>query len=313
MPHTHLTQAERYCIQEFLVMGWPVAAIATVLDRDRSTIWRELRRNRNARQQYEGHHAHGLARRRRSTARRNQRFTAEDWACVDVCLEHEWSPEQVSLRFAALDILRISHTTIYTRLHARRREADSLWPHLRQGHRQRRRRPGSRRRPSVRGPSIRLRPRAVERRNEQGHWEIDTIVGSDRACGLVTAVERVTGLVLIGKLDALTAEQLTARLVWLLRRQGGAVRSLTMDNGPEMSGWRRLHTALGASCYFGDPYCAWQRGTNENTNGLIRQYFPKGMSLQAVTQRDCDAVAARLNSRPRKRLGGFTPEECYAS
>lgn len=313
MPHTHLTQAERYCIQEFLTLGWPEAAIAEVLGRHRTTIWREVRRNRNYRNRYEGSRAHCLALERRSVSRRNQRFTADDWACVDVCLAQQWSPEQVSLRFAALDILRISPTMIYNRLHAHRRQADSLWHHLRQGHRQRRRRPGSLPRPSVRGPSIRLRPRSVDRRQKLGHWEVDTVVGTDRECGLVTAVERVTGLVLIGKLAALTAEELATRLLWLLRRQGGAVRSLTMDNGPEMSGWRRLEAGLGAACYFSDPYCAWQRGTNENTNGLIRQYFPKGTSLKAVTQRDCDAVAALLNTRPRKRLNGFTPEECYAS
>ena len=138
------------------------------------------------------------------------------------------------------------------------------------------------------------------------------MLGDDRQHALVTAVERVTGRVAIGKLEALTADELTRRLIWLLRRQPLPVRSLTMDNGPEMSGWRRLTAALGAPCYFTDPYCAWQRGTNENTNGLIRQYFPKGISLKGVTQRDCDAVADLLNSRPRKRLGGFTPEECYA-
>jgi IS30 family transposase len=117
MPHTHLTQAERYCIQEFVVMGWPLAAIAEVLERDRTTIWREVQRNRNHRNRYEGHHAQGLAVALRSVARQNQRVTAADWACVRVCLEQDWSPEQVSLRFAALGILRISHTTIYSRLH----------------------------------------------------------------------------------------------------------------------------------------------------------------------------------------------------
>jgi transposase, IS30 family len=313
MPHTHLTLPERYCIQEFREMGWPLAAIAQVLGRDRSTIWREVQRNRNHRQRYEGHHAQSLAVARRSAARRNRRFTSDDWACVKVCLEQDWSPEQINLRFAVLDILRISHTTIYARLHQERRDPGSLWPHLRQGHRQRRRRAGSARPPSVRGPSIRLRPRRVERRQEVGHWEIDTVLGDDRQHALVTAAERVTGQVAIGKLRALTAAELTRRLIWLLQRQRLPVLSLTMDNGPEMSGWRQISVALGAPCYFTDPYCAWQRGTNENTNGLIRQYFLKGASLRDVTQRHCDAVTARLNARPRKRLGGFTPEEYYAS
>lgn len=312
MPHTHLTQPERYCIQEFLVMGWPQVAIAAVLGRHRSTIWREVQRNRNYRRRYEGHHAQLLAEERRSVSRRNRRFTVDDWECVRVCLEQDWSPEQVSIRFAALDLLRISHTTIYNYLHQERRQLHSLWPHLRQGHRQRRRRGGARP-PSVRGPSIRERPRRIDRRTEVGHWEIDTVFGDDREHALVTAVERVSKRVAIGKLTAVTAELLTDRVSWLLRRQPLPVRSLTMDNGPEMAGWRRLSAILKAPCYFTDPYCAWQRGINENTNGLIRQYFPKGHSLKAVTQRDCDAVADLLNSRPRKGLGGFTPEECYGT
>jgi len=312
MPHTHLTQAERYCIQEFLVMGWPLAAIAAVLERDRTTVWREVRRNRNHRDYYEGHHAECLASARRRIARRNQRFTADDWACVRVCLEQDWSPEQISLRFAAVGLLRISHTTIYARLHHERRQPSSLWPHLRQGHRQRRQRPSRASRLSVRGPSIRLRPPKIERREEIGHWEIDTMVGSDRQHALMTAVERATGAVVIGKLAARTAHTLTTRLIPLLRRQPHPIRSVTMDHGPEMSGWRRLQAAPGAPCYFTDPYSAWQRGTNENTHGLIRQYFPKGTSLKGITQGDCNAVADRLNTRPRKRLGGFTLEECYA-
>ncbi|HWA56737.1 MAG TPA: IS30 family transposase [Gemmatimonadales bacterium] len=312
MPHTHLTQPERYCIQEFLVMGWPLAAIAEVLDRDRSTIWREVQRNRNHRDRYEGHHAQCLAEERRSVSRRNRRFTADDWECVRVCLKQDWSPEQVSIRFAALDLLRISHTTIYNYLHQERRQLHSLWPHLRQGHRQRRRRGGARP-PSIRGPSIRHRPRRIDQRTEVGHWEIDTVYGADREQALVTAVERVSMRVAIGKLRAVRAEQLTDRVIWLLRRQPLPVLSLTMDNGPEMAGWRRLSAILQVPCYFTDPYSAWQRGSNENMNGLIRQYFPKGVSLHEVTQRDCDAVADLLNSRPRKGLGGFTPEECYGT
>lgn len=313
MPRTHLTLSERYCIQDFLVMRWPVAAIAAMLGRDRTTIWREIRRNRNHRNRYEGHHAHNLAVGRRQLPRRNLHLTAEDWACVRACLEQDWSPEQISLRFAALGILSISTTTIYLRLHRERRTAMSLWPHLRQGHRQRRRRPGRRPQPSTRGPSIHTRPPAVEQREEIGHWEVDTMVGEDHHGAVVTAVERATGKVLIGKLAALTADELVRRLVWLLRGESVPIRSLTMDNGSEMSGWRRLEAALSTRCYFSDPYCAWQRGTNENTNGLIRQYFLKGASLKDVTQRECTEVTNRLNARPRKRLGGFTPEECYGS
>jgi transposase, IS30 family len=311
MPGTHLTQAERYCLQEFLRLGYPLSAIGAILGRDRTTLWREVERNRNYRGAYEGHHANCLARDRRSFARRNRRLTADDWACVRVCLEQEWSPRQIAERFATFGILRISASSIYAWLHRTRRHPHSLWKQLRQGHRQRRRRAGQQRRPSVRGPSIRTRPVAIERRDEVGHWELDTMVGTERTCGILTAVERVTGWVVIGKLEALTAEALTARAIQLLRDQPHPVRSLTMDNGPEMSGWRRLQVALHAPCFFTDPYSAWQRGTNENTNGLIRQYIPKKTSMAQLTQRDCTYIANRLNTRPRERLGWLTPEECY--
>jgi IS30 family transposase len=311
MPNTHLTLAERYCLQEFLRLGFPLAAIAAVLGRCRTTLWREVQRNRNYRGTYEGHHANCLARDRRTVARRNRRFTAEDWACVRVGLEQGWSPEQIAERFAAFDILRISASSIYAWLHRERRRPESSWIHLRQGHRQRRRCAGRQRRPSVRGPSIRERPAAIERRDETGHWELDTMVGTERTCGLFTAAERATGWVVIGKLEALTADAFTARAIQLLRGQPHPIRSLTMDNGPEMSGWRHLQTALNAACYFTDPYSAWQRGTNENTNGLIRQYVPKKTPMAHLTQRDCNWIANRLNTRPRKRLGWLTPEECY--
>lgn len=311
MPNTHLTEAERYCIQDFLVFGWPLAAIAEALGRDRTTIWREVQRNRNYRARYEGHHAHLQAKARRSTARRNRRFTADDWACVRVCLEQEWSPQQIAERFAAFGILQISASSIYAWLHRERRQPDSLWSQLRQGHRQRRRQAGRQRRPSVRGPSIRERPAVVEQRQELGHWELDTMVGTERTCGILTAVERVTGWVVIGKLETLTAEAFAARVIQLLRDQPHPIRSLTMDNGPEMAGFRRLQAALDTRCYFTDPYSAWQKGTNENTNGLIRQYLPKRTPMAHVTQRDCTWIANRLNTRPRRRLGWLTPEECY--
>ena len=312
MPNTHLTQAERYCLQDFLRLGWPLAAIAAVLERDRTTIWREVRRNRNYRGGYESHFAHRQAVARRSYARRNRRLTTDDWACVRVCLEQQWSPEQIAERFRTLGILRISASSIYAWLHRERRRPHSLWKQLRQGHRQRRRQAGRRRRPAVRGPSIRERPKAVERRHDLGHWELDTMVGTERTCGLLTAVERATGWVVIGKLETLTAEAFTARAIQLLRDQPHPIRSLTMDNGPEMSGFRRLQTALNTACYFTDPYSAWQRGTNENTNGLIRQYVRKRTPMAHLTQRDCTRIAYRLNTRPRERLGWLTPEECYA-
>ena len=313
MPNAHLTQAERYCIHDLLVLGWPLAAIAGALQRHRTTIWREVRRNRTARHRYEGHHAHCLARTRRSHSRRNQRLTAEDWALVRACLAQDWSPEQAAHWLGARGVLQISHTTIYDRLHRERHTPASLWPHLRQGRRQRRRRMGRHPRPRVRGRSIHERPAHVETRQEIGHWELDTVVGPGRGPCVMTAVERATGLVAIGKLAAPTAAAFAACVIRLLGHQHHPIRSLTMDNGPEMSAFHRLERALHTTCYYADPYQSWQRGTNENTNGLIRQYIPKRTSMARLTQRGCNGIAQQLNTRPRQRLNWLTPEECYGS
>jgi IS30 family transposase len=151
----------------------------------------------------------------------------------------------------------------------------------------------------------------VGRRTQLGHWELDTVQGSTRAC-LVTAVERATGYAVIGKLEACTTEALVTRLTPLLREQPHPVRTITADNGSEMTGYRHLERALQTRFYFTQPYSAWQRGSIEHLNGLIRRVFPKGTDFTQVTQQDCNGLAHQLNQRPRRRLGFRTPEECYA-
>jgi IS30 family transposase len=288
-------------------------AIAAALGRHGSTVWREIRRNRTARERYEGHHADCEALTRRSCSRRNQRLTAEDWACVRACLEQDWSPEQIASRLGAAGVFQISHASIYVRLHRERHTALSLWGHLRQNRRQWRRRRGGSRRPRLRGRSIHERPATVETRQAIGHWELDTVVGRGGRNCILTAVERATGFVAIGKLRVPTAAAFARRAIQLLRGQAHPIKTVTIDIGPEMSDYRRIEAALQTTCYFTDPYSAWQRGTNENPNGLIRQYLPKGTSMAHVTQYRCTHIAARLNERPRKRLQWFAPEECYGT
>ena len=135
-------------------------------------------------------------------------------------------------------------------------------------------------------------------------------MGPSGAC-LLTAVERATGYVRIGKLSACTAAAVTTRARQLLRDQPHPVRTITTDNGTEMTGYRRLEAALGTTVYFTQPYSAWQRGSIENVNGLIRRYWPKGTNFTAITQYDCNRVTRQLNHRPRQRLNWYTPEECY--
>ena len=128
---------------------------------------------------------------------------------------------------------------------------------------------------------------------------------------LLSLVERKTGYLLIGKLAAHTAVAFAQRSIALIRRQPRPVRTITADNGTEIRGYRTIERATGTQFFFATPYHAWERGTNENTNGLIRQYVPKGQSMAGLTQRECARIARRLNHRPRKRLGYQTPAECY--
>jgi IS30 family transposase len=307
MPYRQITQDERYQLSQLRCYALSVAAIARLLGRHRSTIHRELARNRSARDRYEWYHADCRALERRRRSRRNRRLTEAHWAIVRPYLAQGWSPEQIAGRWPRW----ISHEAIYQYLYRDRKAGGALYLSLPQGRKTRRRRFGRQRLGGPRGRSITERPAIVERRSQVGHWEIDTVQGSSRAC-LVTAVERATGYALIGKLETCTTEALVARLTDLLRNQSHPVRTITADNGSEMTGYRYLEQRLGVRFYFTHPYSAWQRGSIEHLNGLIRRVYPKRTDFTAITQQDCTRLAHQLNQRPRRRLGFRTPEECYA-
>lgn len=278
-----------------------------------STISREVRRNRSNDGRYRPPVADDFARRRRSRSRRNQHFTIEDWAVVTGYLEQHWSPEQIAGRLRKTGELRISHETIYRGIWDDKRRGGVLHLHLRGANKQRRKRYG---RYDSRGRlagkrSISERPQGAENRSRIGHLEGDTVLGSsDKHC-ILTLVDRKTGYLMIGKLEARTAQATNARAVALIRGAARRVRSITVDNGTEFHGYKDIETVTGASFYFATPHHSWERGTSENTNGLIRQYLPKRTSMAHVSQKDCRRIAQKLNDRPRKRLDYRTPKECY--
>lgn len=310
MPYCQLTQDERYRLSQLLCYRVSIAAIARVLGRHRSTIHRELARNRSARDRYEWYHADRRALGRRSHSRRNRRLGPAHWAIVEPHLAAGWSPEQIAGRWQVQGQRWISHEAIYQYLYRDRIAGGGLYQWLPQGRKTRRRRFGRKRLGGPRGRSITERPAIVSTRTQLGHWELDTIVGPSRAC-LVTAVERVTGYAVIGKLEACTTEALVARVTQLLQDQPHPIRTITADNGSEMTGYRYLEQRLGCHFYFTQPYSAWQRGSIEHLNGLIRRVYPKRTDFTSVSQHDCTRLAHRLNHRPRRRLDFKTPEECY--
>lgn len=314
MTYRQITQEERYQIAALRQARHCPAQIARELGRHRSTISRELARNCSP---WDGGYRPSKAQEqvngRRSRSRRNQRFGREQWGLVESLLQRDWSPEQVAGYLAKHGELSISHETIYRHVWADRTEGGALHRHLRCTPKKRRKRYG---RYDSRGRlagkrAIGERPAAVERRQAVGHWEIDTVMGQGNDHCIVTLVERATGYLLIGKLRSRNAGELTRRTIALIRRSPRKFETITSDNGTEFHSYEKIERATGVSFYFATPHHAWERGTNENTNGLVRQYLPKRKSMVRVTQRDCNQIAKKLNTRPRKRYDFDTPEERF--
>lgn len=316
MTYRQLTLQERYALAVLHRHGVSLRAIARALSRAPSTVSRELRRNAT---RYDGSYRYQLANfyanGRRSRSRRNTQFTADDWAAVAGALRQDWSPEQIVGRFQRRGQLSISHETIYRHVWADKQRGGTLWHHLRTAYKPFRKRYG---RYDSRGRlagkrHLSERPAGATNRSRFGHWEGDTVLGNTQhgAC-ILTLVERRSGFTAIGLLARRAAPEVNARMRQLIAVQPRPVRTITLDNGTEFHSYKRLEQLVSAHCYFATPHHSWERGTNENTNGLIRQYLKKGTSMEHLTQHDCQRIADRLNSRPRKRLAFRTPQEVYA-
>src|SRR5450755_3048732 len=314
MSYHQITAAERYTLSLLRRQGCTPATIARVLGRHRSTIGREFRRNANTHDGwYRPEKAQSYAITRRSRSRRNRRFGPDAWHLVRARLAEQWSPEQIAGRLAADGRLSISHETIYRYIWEDRERGGVLYTQLRGARKQRRKRYG---RYDSRGRlagkrAITERPASAEHRTHVGHLEGDTVMGSpDQHC-VLTLVDRKSGYTMIGKLAERTIEATNRRAVALIRTARRRIHTVTVDNGTEFHGYKTIEAQTAARFYFATPHHSWERGTNENTNGLIRQYLPKGQSMRALTQHACNTIARQLNRRPRKRLGYRTPEECY--
>ncbi len=314
MAYRQITQEERYTISAMRKQGWHPARIARDLGRHRSTICRELQRNSARRDgSYRPARAQEMTSGRRSRSRRNWQFGEADWALIEALIRLDWSPEQISGYLARHGILAVSHETIYRYILVDKGRCGTLHRHLRCAAKKRRKRYGSYdRRGRLEGKRhISDRPADVEHRRSIGHWEIDTVMGVGNENCVVTLVERATGYLLVGKIKARTMADAAKRTIALVRRHPGKFRTITSDNGTEFHSYKKVEKATGVDYYFATPHHAWERGTNENTNGLLRQYLPKRKNMKNVTQIDCDRIAKWINSRPRKRLGYRSPEEVF--
>jgi IS30 family transposase len=305
----HLTFQERGFLYRLKKQGKSKTEIAQLMGRDRSTIYRELKRNTGARG-YRPQQAQRLAEARRLSCRRPWKMDdAEVRQYVQQKLSKLWSPDQIAGRVRR-DLPRrpqrwLSRQTIYNWINNRATE----WrPLLRRGGRP----------PEKRGKltdCVRIdgRPDIINGRRRYGDWEGDTIVGKGRRSALLTLVERKSGYARIGRADNMKAATTTRVIRRRMKDLPSSLRrSATFDNGKEFAEHHKVTQTLGLEIYFALPYRSWQRGTNENTNGLLRQFFPKGTDFSRISHRQVARVEKLLNERPRKRLGYRTPAEVLA-
>jgi IS30 family transposase len=284
--YEHIDSEERYAIAAMRGQYIKVAEIASRLGRHRSTIYRELKRNASTHDgNYRATHAVWKASGRQKRSKRNMRYLEADFRHAEGLVRADCSPEQAVGRMKLEGRPVMSHETLYKWIWKDKKAGGTLWRHLRGARKQRRKRYAANdSRGRLAGKKmIGERPAVVERRSRIGDWEIDTVHGTTKA-GVVTIVERRSGLVRIGKLERITKEQTGKRTIRLLSSEKDRVKTITADNGGEFHGYLRIERALDTSVYFAQPHHAWERGTNENTNGLIRQYLPKGMPLDDLTQ-----------------------------
>ena len=317
MNYRQLNAEERSVLAALRTVGLNQAQIARELGRHRSTVGRELKRNATPHDgRYRAERAHQRADARRYRSRRNSQFGRAQWERVEELLKEEWSPEQVSGHLGLTREMAISHETIYRHIWRDLQAGGTLHAHLRCARKQCRKRYGhydSRGRLAGKR-MIGERPASVEARRRTGHWEIDTMMGEslgESSDCILTLVERKSGYVLIGKLAARTAAEANRALLELMARHPGRVVTITSDNGTEFHWYGKVEEVSPVKFYFATPHHSWERGTSENTNGLIRQYLPKGQTMKKVTQSECDMIAEQLNNRPRKRHGYKTPNQCF--
>ena len=313
MKYRHLSMEERYQIAAMRGQRVAMVEIARALDRHRSTVYREVRRNSSVHDGfYRATHSVQKASARKHRSLRNLRYGSPEMAVIEERLRWNWSPEQIVGWLRKQGQRAMSHETIYRHVWRDKACGGTLWRHLRGARKRRRKRYGAYdSRGRLAGKRmIEQRPAIVEERRRIGDWEIDTVHGRGKAC-LVTIVERKSGLVRIGSIPRATKENTVEKTVELLQAEVYRVRTITADNGTEFHSYPELEKRLDTKVYFATPHHAWERGSSENCNGLIRQYFQKGTNLSRVTQDECHEVAEQLNNRPRLRHGFKTPNEVY--
>lgn len=313
MGYKQLTMAQRYQIEALKKEGLSQRAIAINIGVHYSTVSRELGRNSIDDGEYFALSASVSARLRYQYKSKNRKLGKEHISYIRKHIQEGWSPEQISGRMEIEGLNSISHETIYQYVYQEQAKGGKLYLHLRHKHKKYTKRTASHRnRGQIKNRvSIDERPLIVEEKSRVGDWEVDTIIGKHHHQGIVTIVERCSKFTLMKKVPSKHAEPVKQAILDLLKPIKDYALTITSDNGKEFAYHQEISRVLKTDFYFAHPYQSWQRGLNEHTNGLIREYFPKEKEFQEITDKQIVDVQNKLNNRPRKVLGYKTPAEVF--
>ena len=310
----HLTKEQRYTISVMKKQNYKQIEIALAIENDKSVVSRELKRNCDKRS---GIYNNDLAQRKYDQRQKDKpkhiKFTSELESFFESLLNKDYSPEQISGRAKLEGIACVSHERLYQHIWQDKKQGGKLHLHLRRKGRKYRKRGAA---IDTRGiikdrVDISLRPDIVDQKQRFGDLEIDTVIGKNHKGALLTINDRVSSMVWIAKLNGKNAAELALKVIEIMNPYKDLIHTITGDNGKEFADHKTICQGLGISFYFAKPYHSWERGANENTNGLIRQYFTKGSSFENIKDKDVAKVQDILNNRPRKKLNFLTPNEYF--
>jgi len=310
----HITKEQRYTICVMKKQGSNQKDIALTIGKDKSVVSRELKRNCAQRsKKYDADLAQQKYEQRQRDKPKHIFFTGEVKQCVDELLNKDYSPEQIAGRTKLKGINCVSHERIYQYVWKDKKDCGNLYKHLRRKGRKYRKRGNSKdTRGIIKGRiGIEQRPAIVDKKTRIGDLEIDTVIGKNHKGALLTINDRVSSKEWIAKLNGKNAEELAQETIKVLKPIKEIIYTITGDNGKEFAEHKTISKGLDVDFFFARPYHSWERGANENGNGLIRQYFPKGSSFENITNIDVQRVQDILNNRPRKKLNFLTPNEFF--
>jgi len=312
MNYKQLTQEERYQIYAFKKAGMSQKDMADELNRSPSSISRELKRNKGLKG-YRPKQANNFAEQRRKSSHKAVKVVDEVKEWIDGLLNNDLSPEQIAGRLDLEDKITLHHETIYQYIYKDKANGGVLYKKLTRACKKYKKRYGSydKRGQLVNRISIDERPNIVDLKSRIGDWEGDTVIGKGRKNAFVTMVERKTLYTVVQRIESKHAEITADALIQSMKPFKDMVLTVTLDNGKEFAQHERIAEKLGADVYFAHPYSSWERGINENTNGLLRRYFPKGTDFMALSEEEIQDAVNKLNHRPRKTRGYKTPHELF--